>query len=239
MILTYHRPTDLPSAQVALQQADTLPLTLGPRVPLDLFETSRTALDLSALNLNYIRAEVDGAHIGALTPLQTVAESNAVNVLVRNAIQITAHLGLRHLAVLGASLAAPDIAVALLALNAQVISGEARRATALADYQPSAKDLLIEILIPPFNGKIGAARIARTPRDEAILCAAATITDSLTCIAIAGASPLPLVASGSSAQDVIAALTAQANPVGDYRASAEYRKAMVAVLAKRAVNSNQ
>ncbi|HAJ35148.1 MAG TPA: hypothetical protein DCL15_05595, partial [Chloroflexi bacterium] len=86
------------------------------------------------------------------------------------------------------------------------------------------------------------ARVARTPLDQAIVAAVSVVAGQTARVAVAGASPLPFVVEttvdGAPAvvTDRLAAMvTSQTAPVGDYRGSADYRRQMADVLARRAV----
>ncbi len=251
----YQRPKDLIAAQAALRQPGAAPLMLGPRVPAEPFAAMDTAVDLRHLDLAYIREDGEGMHIGALTPLQDVADSSQLESqaggILPEAAGLAAHLGLRHLATLGGSLSWPDIAAALLTLEAVVVAvGAQKRETPLADFQAAEGELILEVKFPVgvwrrFAQAGGAlARVARTPRDEAIVCAAAVVTKDTARVAVAGASPQPFVRSSpithnqltnNQLQVLVDAIISAAHPASNYRASAEYRKAMAGVLARRAL----
>ncbi|HKZ84674.1 MAG TPA: FAD binding domain-containing protein [Anaerolineae bacterium] len=248
----YQRPKDLAAAQAALRQPGAAPLMLGPRIPAEPFAAMDTAVDLRLLDLAYIREDGEGIHIGALTPLQDIAESSQLESqaggILPEAAGLAAHLGLRHLATLGGSLSWPDIAVVLLALEAVVVAVSAqKRETPLADFQAAEGELILEVKFSAQTGAGGAlARVARTPRDEAIVCAAAVVTKDTARVAVAGASPQSIVRSSPITRNqltnnqllsLVDAITSAAHPAGDYRASAEYRKAMAGVLARRALSS--
>jgi len=128
----YHRPTDWASASELLRRTDvrTAPLLLGPRPPLAPPAEVEAVLDLCRLDLAYI-AETDGGvlHLGALTPLQDLAESpllkSRANGILSEAAHLAAHPGLRQVATVGGVLSAregpPEVLLALLALDAAVV----------------------------------------------------------------------------------------------------------------------
>lgn len=241
-----HRPATALEAAALLQQPGAVALDLGPRVPLEGYTNAEAVVDLSQLDLNYIRADGAAIRIGPLTPLQTLVESEVIRAhahgLLAEAAQLVAHLGLRHLATIGAAWRAtngpPEVRLALLALNA-----------ATADESP-----LAEITLPRRPGlRAALARIARTPRDEAIVAAAASLTvQNGVCrdvrVAVAGATPRPqrftqveAALEGQAPTDAVLqraaeAAVASAAPLADYRGSAEYRRAMASVLVRRAVD---
>lgn len=240
-----HRPATPAEAAALLQQPATVPLELGPRVPLDPYANAESVIDLSRLGLDYIRADEDAIRIGPLTPLQALVESEVIRAhaggLLARAAQIVAHLGLRHIVTLGAAWRAtdgpPEVRLALLVLDAAATSDSP----------------LAELILPRRPGlRAALERIARTPRDEAIVAAAVSLTvREGVCrevrVALAGACPQPrrfteveAVLEGQAPtagilQRAAEAAVAHADPVADYRGSAEYRRAMAGVLVRRAV----
>lgn len=257
-IREFHRAAN-PARAVELLQRTEVPtgaLVIGPRPPDSPFAGAEALVDLGGLALDYIRLDGDRLQIGALTPLQALVESPAVNALaggiLAQAAQLAAHFGLRNLATVAGALAdgdgPPEVLLALLALDAQVlVAGKGEQRIALAAYQPAPADLVLEVTVPrPVAGLGGAlARVARTPLDQAIVVAVATATDTKLCVAVAGAGAQPMrleaTVAGASMTDRIASLAelaaANAAPVADYRGSAEYRKAMAGVLAQRALRN--
>lgn len=115
--------------------------------------------------------------------------------------------------------------------------------------------LRIASLAPALGAHSGAAlaAVARTPADAPIVLAAAGLTaENGRCVSArlvaGGAGPTPLrlpeveqLLTGQALDDgIISAAAARAaqlvQPVGDFRGSAEYRRAMVAVLSERALH---
>ena len=241
----YHRPADLQSAQKLLQRADArvVPLNISPRPPLDPYRDVDAVVDLSQLKLNTIKEDGDTIRIGGMTPLQELADSALLRAqaggVLCQAAHLAAHLGLRNVATLGGAILStdgpPEVLLALLALDAeQVRDGE----------------LLIEVRFANQSQSGGGlARVARTPRDQAIVAAVAVIESKggVCRLALAGVGPGPMrMASAEKMlegkpldskllQSVADALSAEVNPLPDYRGSAEYRKAMAGVLAMRAI----
>ncbi len=248
-IREYHRPADLPAAQELLSQPGAAPLTFGPRVPDQPYARAETAVDLSRLGLDYIRDTKPVIRIGALTPLQALVESPVVQAhahgLLSEAARLAAPLSLRQLATIGGALQAmggpPEVRLALLVLDAARV----------------LDDPLAEVILPhlPSGGLgVGLERVARTLRDEAMVATAAKLHyHAGVChnvrLAIAGAHPQPVRLMSVEAalegraltverlHEIEALVAADAQPIPDFRASAEYRKAMAGVLAKRALET--
>ena len=250
----YHRPADLQSAQKLLQRADSraVPLNTSPRPPLDAYRDVDAVVDLSQLKLNTIKEDGDTICMGGMTPLQEIADSALLRAqaggVLCQAARLAAHLGLRNVTTLGGAILStdgpPEVLLALLALDAE---------------QVRDGDLLIEVrFAKQTQSGGGLARVARTPRDQAIVAAVAVVEVETprrgvfigrqARLAIAGASPGPRrftsaekmlegqTFSADLLQKIADAVSADADPVPDYRGSAEYRKAMAGVLAKRALS---
>ena len=261
----YHRPTDWASAQELLRRAEirATPLILGPRVPIPPYGDAESIVDLSRLDLSYIKVD-DGVHIGALTPLQDLAASAQLeaiaNGLLSEAARLTAHYGLRHLATVGGALLArpgpPEVGLALLALEAVVIiRGEETREVSLADFSADslqAGEVMAEVRFVPTGAGGALERVARTPRDEAIVAAAAVVeVTNGNCrkvrLALAAPRPQRMPAAekmlegqpitNDQLQKMADAATSEAQVSADFRASAEYRQAMAGVLARRALET--
>ena len=267
----FHRPADQFEAVALLQRSDVraLPVIPSPRPePLDRLG-AEAVVDLSQLNLSYVKLGVTGLALGALTPLQNLVESAPLQALaggiVPEAARLTAHFGMRHWASVQGALAAfdhlPELTLALLALGAHAVlrhGDGALRSTPLSDLvsqrlPPGA--LLIEVRCGFKPGaKAGGAleRVARTPRDAAIVAAAAVVEAAEgRCVSArlalwpAGVAPEQLTApvrglegqapTRESLQVVADAVGAMLNPPADFRGSSEYRRAMAKVVAYRAL----
>ncbi len=190
-----------------------------------------------------------------------VARDLAGGILRRTA-RTEGPINLRNQATLGGLIvsAAPDseFYAALLALGAFVVTtdGEAESITALAALAPlslpapseqaqlsgvalnvmtsksqsgrgaggEGPRLLTEIHIPIADLCSGHARIARTPSDRPIVAAVAVVGDGEERIALCGVADRPVLFTGQS-------LT----PPSDFKGSADYRRAMAAVVVRRAL----
>jgi carbon-monoxide dehydrogenase medium subunit len=176
---------------------------------------------------------------------------------------------LRHLATVGGALLAqdgpPEVLLALLALAASVVvhgQGGKTREQSLVDFvaareQSLARDeLVVEVRFAHPGQSSGALeRVARTPRDEAIVAVAAILAvEEGVCrqarLALAGATSRPQrlwaveqflegrpLTSDEMLLAVEMAMAEAVNPPADYRGSADYRRAMAGVLTRRALTS--
>lgn len=257
----YHRPADLAEAVALLRDApaETAPLLLGPRPPVGIFPERAHLVDVNALDLSGVtEAEAGRLSLGAALSLQTLGDHPQVNTLadgvLAEAARLAAHPGLRQVATLGGALldpaGPPEIGLALLALDATVVSlGAARRESRLRTFTPAAGDLVIAVTVAADAGQHAAlARVARSPLDQAIVAAVAVVTaEGGARLAVAGAAPRPLYLTSAelglageawTPEQITAAaqrVRDRAQPVGDYKGSAEYRRAMAGVLAGRAL----
>jgi CO/xanthine dehydrogenase FAD-binding subunit len=241
----YHRPEDIAAAVELLARTDvrSAPLVIGPRPPAEPFKGVEAVVDLSHLNLAYIKEERGAIRVGAMTPLQELVDSPLIQSLadgiLAEAALISAHLGLRNLATLQGALrpdSPPEVQMALLALESTPITND---------------DVLVEMRLARQSGAHGALeRLARTPRDVAIVAACAVVeVDGGVCrrarVAVACPEPRRLepvekLLTGQALtperlQSAGEAAMAEVNPASDFRASADYRREMAGLLVRRAL----
>ncbi|MFO7635093.1 MAG: FAD binding domain-containing protein [Caldilinea sp.] len=256
-IREYQRAHSVEHALALLEREtiETAPLVPGPRMPDDGFPSAAALVDLQELPWDYISREPAILRIGGGTRLQTLVENATVrgvaNGVIAEAAALAAPRTLRNLATLAGALdgvadGPPELMLALLALDAQTtVQGAPMSSTALRGYQPSSKTLLVEVAIGvSASASAALMRVARTPLDQAIVAAVGAVVGQTARVAVAGASPLPLVvetvvddAPAAVSARLAAAVTEAAAPVGDYRGSVEYRRSMAEVLARRAVDA--
>ena len=129
------------------------------------------AIDLSGLDLRYIREEDDAFHIGAMATQGDVERHEGLQALAKGVLPKAVHeiLGVqfRNMATMGASVAAKfgfsDIIPALLALHAEVVLHKGGRMSLVdfLDYQ--GRDILTEIIVPKEEVPVAieALRISR------------------------------------------------------------------------------
>ena len=268
-IREYNRPADLAGALESLRYAQ--PLVLGPRIATDLYAGVESVVDLSRLGLSYIKDDADLIRIGALTPLQALADSGLLQSLaggiLAQAALFSAGSALRQAATIGGAIldqhssaeswGPADTVLVLLAFDAQmtIIDGaDARPSISVESYLNTAApeerpELLLEISFARPGQAAGAAlvRLARTPRDQAIVAAVALYDGGQLRLALSGASPRPMrlrsveqslrgqAFTPARIDKIEADVAVEVEPLTDFRASAAYRRAMAAILARRAV----
>lgn len=268
----YHRPEDWSRAHQLLSRSEvhTVPLVVSPR-PAALTDLEVDAfVDLQKLQLDAIQKSGDNRiHLGGMATLQAVYESELLKAeaggILSEAAHISATLGIRNLATVAGALTAPsgppDVALALMALDAAVTVQKAEgqtRSLRLHEFIAAGQkalqrgEVLVEVSFASAPSFASLARVGRTPRDHAIVAAAAVVEVANGAVrragvALAGANPLPVrlldvekllagKALSAALLDQAAAMAEkQAAPQGDYRGSVEYRRAMAAVLVRRAL----
>ena len=229
-------------------------------------------VDLSLLGLNTIQETPDGiVHVGSLATLQEMVENPVLNVgpgcLLSQAARLAAGPGIRNLSGLWGAIQSrsgpPEVILALLVLEAQLVllgAGEKEHKQAFSEFYEKGSgalhkgELVLEACLPLAGNGCGWAleRIARTPRDEAIVAAAAVVEveggkAKRISLALAGDNTLPrripsveawLMGKFFDSQTIQTASLAvqeQAEPPGDFRGSPEYRRSMAGLVTRRAL----
>lgn len=272
-ILEYHRPGNPEEALALLQRAEitTVPLVPRPRSQALHEIKAQAVVDLSRLNLDYIALEQNQVRLGAMTPLQTLVGSPELRSLAQGilpeAARLAGHWGLRQLATLEGALltrkSLPELTLVLLALNAEVVVLQAngnRPEVPLAEYlafQWPPDELMLEVKWPldPVQTIGGAVeRVARTPRDSAIMAVAAVLRlengvcrQARVALSHAGSEAelmvvfVPRLEGRVVSADLLKAVADvvqnNAKPPADFRGSAEYRREMAGVLTRRALEA--
>jgi CO/xanthine dehydrogenase FAD-binding subunit len=189
------------------------------------------AVGLVAAGLDYVRGDADGWAIGAMTPLQVVAEL-------------------------------PEPAV--LAAAARAVGGWALRTTAtvggnlfvvpIADAEPVRGSILVEVRVPALRGIAAYRRSGRRTANSPAVAAAAvrvlrgrdTVVEARVALGAVGraarslAAEEVLVGSAGEAEAVTgaaAAAAAECEPATDAVASAWYRRRMVELHVRRALEA--
>jgi CO/xanthine dehydrogenase FAD-binding subunit len=268
----FFAPESVEGALDVLQQygSDALILAGGTMVmPLinEALTSPRAVLSLQRAGLNSVN--VNGQiEIGATTNLTRVSQLNELPLLA-TATRGIGSWAIRNMATLGGNIFAPppsgDAAVALLALDAQVVasskSGERKIAldsfySGLLQTNLRPNELVTRIVVPKPRGKTAWIKFARREANAPSVVAVAArivtdpegiITDAR--IALGGANDFPmrakqaeaeLVGRGLDAESIAAAANAamnEANPFSDALASAWYRRKMVGVYVRRTLEN--
>jgi len=246
--MIYHRPARLEDALALLARDDVriVPLAGGTHVLAHPDPSVEEIVDLQDLGLDGIAIADDVLQIGATTTLETVATSPVAqpvaNGLICEAARRSASSVLRQqTTVAGTLLAAAgyaDLPVALLALGACVIiePGAGRLSLEALWSEPASHlggSLITETVVPlpPEGAHLAFERVSRTPSDRAIVAVAAVQTGDGLRVAVGGGLPHPVLLQAASAEMLPDAAGLPFS--SDALASAEYRRAMAALLIRR------
>lgn len=267
----YHRPGSIHGALRLLgrDQPHTAPLAGGTWLVARRDSSIQAVVDLSGLDLAFVEKSARRLRLGAMTTLQTLVEHplirEVVGGLLAEASRRSALLSMRNVATLGGTLVVgettSEVLLSLLALDARLVIRspfkhevmlEAFLSNRTAHLLPHALITEVYLPTPPPGGGATLAAISRTPRDRAIVNAAAVVVRrGNVChsarLALGGVAPhpvrLPHIEAMFLYQPCEAELLSRAaqavseaiDPPDDSLASAAYRRAMAAVVAERAI----
>ena len=279
----FHRPRDLSQAVEILSRfggkariiaggTDILPRRPGVKKN----DSIRHLVDISNLDLNYLRKESDYFHIGAGTDLNKMGtfllfSSNPYRALAE-AVDSHSTTTIKNRATVGGNLcnASPcaDLALPLLVLDAILVATgpNGTREIPIESFFEGINmsalgqaEVLLEIRIPISSEKAGTAFVKLRRQQTAIDMAVVNTATFLLCnqgrceaarIALGAVGPIPFRAKkaesvlagaeldGDVIQKAAAAAAEEARPIDDVRATAVYRKKMVAVLVRRALEES-
>ncbi len=232
-VTAYWRPSSVAQAFELLARPGAVVVGGGTRLNAGPTDAPVEVVDLQALHLDGIELDSgDSVRVGATTTLQQLVDSDHVPAVVREAARRELPSTLRAQATLGGCIATGDaeseLLAALLVHEAVVEVGrrgaieEVPLEAALAALPIRAGGVVLAVTIHT-GGAAAAARTARTPADRAIVAAVARATPHGRRIALTGVASTPRLV---QAVDELA-------PIGDFRGSSEYRRALAAVLFER------
>lgn len=250
----YVRPRSLDEAQERLAEPTSQPLAGGTHL---LTQTTpptepTTLVDLQALPFNEIETDQGLLTIGAMVTLQALVEK--ASGLLAEAARREAPRQVRQMATIGGTIAAAqpesELVTALLVLEARLrLAGGGE--LSLAEWTPEEQRLITHVLVPEATSGTGSARVARTPADRPIVLVWALVErmgDGVSTLRLAasgvGDRPVRLfeveeTLSGKTADEVLEQVASvvewSIEPRSDFRGSAEYRRSMTALLARRAL----
>lgn len=271
----YHRPNNFREAAWLLSRFGKKAKVIAGGTDLLVKKPSEVEclVDVASLDLDYIRKDEDGIHIGAATTLDSIENSPilspGVYAVLSEAASNVATPTVRNMATIGGNICnaspAADLTLALMALDANLrtVGLNGSRILPIGNFFEDVNktkleedELLVEVQIPLSSENTGASfmklRHHQTSVDIAIVNVAAKLTCSddlceVARIALGAVAKTPIYA--KKAEELLtrkkldekliqkAAETAaeEAKPIDDLRASAGYRKRMVWVLVKRAL----
>lgn len=262
-VKAYHRPHTLEEALRLLHSEDALPLAGGQQLLAAERHAAHAVVDLQALGLDRIETERERLKIGAMVRLQQLVEAPHGSPFLAEAAHRDGPLTYRNAATVGGTIATHDplscLLLGLLVLDAEV---EVQRhdGTLVVALDQLVTDpahwlqrgLVTAVTVRPQVGGTAMAVVARTPRDRPTVAVAARVVrrgDQCAEVRLAwgGVAAYPLRAyaveqalSGQTLEDArieaaVAPAIAALQPRSDFRGSAEYRRAMIGVLTRRAL----
>lgn len=259
----YHRPRTVEEALQLLQGKDAVPLAGGQHLLAKKWHGAKAVVDLQSLGLDRIETREERLKIGAMVRLQQLASTPSGCTFLAEAAHHEGPLTYRNAATVGGTIVTHDplsrLLLSLLVLDAEVEVQRTDGTSVVALDELLAdparwlqRGLVTAVTVIPRTVGTAMAVVARTPRDQPIVAVAARVMrqwDRCEEVRIAwgGVAPCPLRAylveqslSGRPLEDArIETAVAQATTAlhlhGDFRGSAEYRRAMIGVLTRRAL----
>lgn len=225
----YWRPLSIGQAFELLDRPGAVVLGGGTKLHSEPSDAAVEVVDLQALRLDAIvPGERDALSIGSMSSLQQVADNEHVPAVVRAAARREQPSTLRTQATLGGCIATGDPESELLAvllvheavvrMDAGTGVEERPLATVLAGLPLPAHTILLGITIMT-SGVSAVSRTARTRADKPIVAAAGRQVGGVRRVALSGVAPRPVLV------DSVDGLA----PIGDFRGSSEYRRALAAI----------
>ncbi len=258
----YHRPQSLADAVALLSRYSDSKLiaggqSLGPMMNMRLVQPAEL-IDLNAVaGLDFIAEKDDCLEIGALARHHAVEKSSLVKKhcpLLAEAAATIGHYAIRSRGTLGGSLAHADPAAQLplvaATLGAEIVveGGRGERRIAARDFfvsmmttAPEPDEIVVSVRFPKAapGERHAYAQFSRRQGDFAIVAVACILREGKLKIGLGGVEDKPLLLDGFSSRDqpeVIARKVSEAvHPVENPRVPALYRRELVEVLTRRAL----
>ena len=279
----YHRPQDLMQAIDMLSRFGNRARVIAggtdilPRRPgVQKLTHINHLVDISQLDLDYLKKDRGHICIGAATTINTIGASTLFSSGPYEALSEAARAhsttSIRNRATVGGNLcnasACEDFALPLLALDAMLVATgpDDKRQVPVEKFFEGAnftalneEEVLLEIRIPLCSKNTGTSflklRRHQTAIDMAVVNVATALTwDNKCCksarIALGSVGPIPYRAKKAESvldgaepnayviQKTAATAAEEARPIDDVRATAAYRKKMVAILVRRSLENS-
>lgn len=235
-VTAYWRPRSVTKAFELLEHPSAVVLGGGTELYSGSDAHEVEVVDLQALHLDGIDPTDDAVRIGAMVTLQQLIDSDDVPDIVGEAARREQPSTLRAQATIGGCIARghaeSELLAALLVHEAVVRIGgaggteEVPLEAVLARLPIGAGRIVLAVTIRT-GGVAAAARTARTSADRAIVSAYARATHDGPRFALSGVASTPVLVADADAVD----------PMGDFRGSREYRRALAATLLARVVEA--
>lgn len=236
-VTAYWRPSSVAQALELLERPGAVVLGGGTQLNAGRRDEPVEVVDLQALHLDGIGADSgESVQIGAMVTLQQLVDSDHLPGVVREAARRERPSTLRAQATIGGCIASGDaeseLLATLLVFDAVVqVDGpdgtEHVPLDVLCTGLPVAAGRMVTAVTIQTGGAAATVRTARTPADRAIVA----------CVARQAPDGRRIALSGVAATPVLVETAAGLDPVGDFRGSSEYRRALAATLLARAVEA--
>lgn len=230
----YLRPSSAEEAATLLASNPGARIVGGGTVVMSLYTGPRpeVLLDLAFAGLSGLEVSDGGLRIGATTPVAALVglEDPRYGALREAALGMVP-VPIRQTATVGGNvcLGVGSLLPPLLLLGAEVTlrSATGQRTVPLADFFLYTGELLESVFVPapPAGTRTAFSRMRRTPVGPGLVVLAMAVGPAGERVAVGGAEWRPRVLSSGDVE-------AELRPFGDTRASADYRRAMAAVMAR-------
>jgi CO/xanthine dehydrogenase FAD-binding subunit len=247
MISDYYRPETVDDALVLLTDTKKKCRPLGGGTKLSRQHRGEFAVvDLQNVGLDKIGRQEQRIHVGAAVRMASLLEHEDIHSEIKRAIKIDATANLRNMATLGGWLVSSDgrsvLSTVLLALDATLTWEPGGERVRIGDWFPIREEESPGVLITDvewwLRSRLVFDYVARSPKDQPILIAAAAQWDSgRTRIALGGYGKVPIVAmDGPDDTGVDVASRDAYYDAEDQWATAVYRRQVAAKLALRCLD---
>jgi aerobic carbon-monoxide dehydrogenase medium subunit len=258
--LEFHRPTSVSEAVELLgqgaEEGKVLAggMSLVPAMNLGISRPTSVISLNHVSGLDYVEEEAHALRIGSMVRHARVESDSLIRrfcPLLGDAASLIGDVQVRNRGTIGGSVAhadpAADYLPVLVALGAtcRAVGSAGERTIPARDFfrgvmetALAPDEVLVEIEAPKVPDGAGSAylRLARLEGSFPIACAAAVVADGGgPVVAVGGATPAPVLVEAELARVEEAAYEACATAFGDLSATAEYRRAMAGLYARRAV----
>jgi CO/xanthine dehydrogenase FAD-binding subunit len=241
MIKAYHRPVSIDEALRLLSRTGIHTAVLSSRSLVDarLDDSVDEIVDLQAVGLRQITPGEARLAVEAMVTLQNLVELSLLPQTLSEIIHAEESYSMRNMRTISSVILTADweshLLAALLACDASVTvqDRQGRRQVSLGDFLDDIQGALAGGLITTVtlqtDGRMAAARVARTPADKPIVAAVARqLSNGAVRAALSGVARVPVL--------VDPARLDQLSPPGDFRGSTAYRLEMAKVLMQRVLD---
>ena len=238
--IAYHRPDSVEDVVALLDDESHRPLAGGTVLNGDDDPTPVTMVDLQGCGLEGIGDDAGRLRLGAMTTLHDMLDDDRVPTGLAGAAQAELPSTLRTLATVGGTVATGDpdsvLVAALLVHDARVelVGPGGYEMLPLANLLKAgvAASHVITAVEVDLSGDGDCVRqsTARTPSDTPIVSATARTAGDGVRLALTGMAAYPVLVAPLDP-------TAGLEPISDFRGSADYRRTLAKVLAKRAASA--